>query len=115
MASAYRDARNFFAALADMAEQLRLTLIPLNDIERAKLVTEIVRGRDMVFGVWPSEDEPDGFGVQIIKGEAIMPPLEGFETNDELSVAAIPCVGREQALAARRPPDRRTASARRSR
>ncbi len=93
MASVYRDARTFFAALADMAEQLRLTLIPLNDIERAKLVTEIVRDSDMVFGVWADEDEPDGFGVQIIKGETIMPPLEGFETNDELSIAAVPCVG----------------------
>ena len=101
MASAYRDARSFFAALAVMAEELRLALMPLNDIERAKLVTEIVRDSDMVFGVWLDDDEADGFGVQIIQGEAITPPLEGFETDDELNVAAIPCVGLEQALAAR--------------
>ena len=84
-----------------MAEELRQTLIRLNDIERAKLVTEIVRNSDMTFGVWPDDDEADGFGVQIIKGEAIMPPLEAFETDDEFSVVAIPCVGLEQALAAR--------------
>jgi hypothetical protein len=98
--AACRDARSF-TALFEMAEELRQTLIPLNDIERAKLVSEIVRDRDMVYGVWPDENEAYGFGVQIIKGDAIIPYLEGFETNDELSIAAIPCVGLEQALAAR--------------
>jgi hypothetical protein len=101
MASAYRDARSLFAALCDIAEELRLALIPLSDIERAKLVTEIVRESDMVYGVWPEENKDDGFGVQIIKGEAILPPLAGFERDDELRIAAIPCVGLEQALAAR--------------
>ena len=84
-----------------MAEELRETLKSLGDVERAKLVTEIVRGSDMVFGVWPSQDDPDGFSVQIIKGKAIMPPFECFERNDELRIAAISCVGLEQAVAAR--------------
>jgi hypothetical protein len=100
MASAYRDARSLFAALRDMAEHLRLALIPLSDVERAKLVTKIVRESDLVYGVWPEENKDDGFGVQIMNGEAIMPPLESFERNDELRIAAIPCVGLQQALAA---------------
>ena len=101
MTSVYRVAETFLIALLQKSEELRGTLKPLSDIERAKLVTEIVRDSDMVFGVWPSENEPEGFGVRIIKGDAIMPPFECFERDKELRVAAIPCVGLERALAAR--------------
>ena len=45
------------------------------------LVTEIVRDSDMVFGVWRAEEEPNGFAVQITKGEAMMPPCECFERD----------------------------------
>ena len=99
MPSTYRDAPTFFAALFAMAEDLREKLIPMTDAERARLVTEIFHDSDLVFGVWPEEGE--SFGVQIIMGQEMLPPVEGFERNDELRIAAIPCVGLEQALAAR--------------
>jgi hypothetical protein len=101
MTITFRDARQFLTALADMAEALRLAIIPMSNRERGQLVTRIVADNQMVFGVWPDADQPDGFGVQVIKGEALMPPLEGFELPDEIRVTAIPCVGLEQAIAAR--------------
>jgi hypothetical protein len=102
MVATFRDAPRFLTALADMAEEeLRLVIIPLSDLDRAQLMTRLVADSDMVFGVWPDVDEPERFGVQVIKGEGMMPPLEGFELPEEVTVAAIPCVGLEQALAAR--------------
>ena len=98
---AFRDATQFLKALGDMAEDLRTGIIPLTDLERTRLVMRVVREADMVFGVWPDDDQPEGFGVQAIKGSDLMPPLEGFELPGEVTVAAIPCVGLEQALAAR--------------
>jgi len=101
MPTLYRDARAFFAALAEMAEELRQAILELDDHGRLRLISRAVIESDMVFGVWPDQNEPEGFGVQIIKGEALMPPLVGFETDRELVVAAIPCASLEQAIVAR--------------
>lgn len=101
MADTFRDAQQFLAALASMAEELRLAIIPLDELERARLVTRLVTDHHMVFGVWPDADQPDGVGFQVIKGEGVMPPLDGFELAEQVTVAAIPCAGLEQAIAAR--------------
>ena len=97
----YENAHSFFAALASMAEEFRETILQSNDLERLRLITDVVTQRDMVFGVWPDEAEEGGFGVQIIKGEAEMPPLVGFERASAVSIGAIPCAGFAQAVAAR--------------
>ena len=101
MPIAYENALSFFAALASMAEELRQTILESNDLERLRLITEVVTKRDMVFGVWPDEGGDGGFGVQIIKGEGEMPPLVGFERERAVSIGAIPCAGFSQAVAAR--------------
>ena len=101
MPTAYKNARSFLAALAAMAEELRHALIAHDDFGRRGLLTQAMAESDMVFGVWPDEEEQRGFGVQIIKGEEILPPLAAFETDQEIVVAAIPCAGPAQALALR--------------
>ena len=95
------DADSLFAALAGMAEDLRQQIIPLSDLERRALITRIVDDSDMVFGVWPNDDDEAGVGVLVIKGRDSMPPLEGFDLPKEVKLAAIPCVGSLQAQAAR--------------
>jgi len=97
----YPDAESFFAALAAMAEDLRLQIVPLSDFERRALVTRIVDDSDMVFGVWRNGDNAAGVGALVIKGRERMPPIEGFEMPSEIKLAAIPCVGRLQAQGAR--------------
>ena len=97
MPIAYKNARFFFAALASMAEEFRQALLEQDDVGRRCLLTQALAQSDMVFGIWPDEEEPDGFAVQIVKGDHIMPPLVGFETDEEIVVAAIPCAGGEQA------------------
>ena len=98
---AYKSTPLLLTALARMAEELRQQILLANDDERMQLITRIVEDADMVFGVWPDPGENAAFGVQIIKGEDLMPPLIGFETATEMHLAAIPCVGAAQALAAR--------------
>ena len=97
----YPDADSFFAALAAMAEDLRQQIIPLSDLERRAIITRILDDSDMVFGVWPEGDDAAVVGVLVIKGEDMMPPLEGFDMPGEVRLSAIPCVGRLQAQAAR--------------
>ena len=98
---AYKSTTSLLTALARMAEELRQQILLANDLERMWLITRIVGDADMVFGVWPDPGEIGGFGVQIIKGEDLMPPLIGFETATEMRIAGIPCVGRAEAMAAR--------------
>jgi len=62
MADTFRDAQQFLTALADMAEELRLAIIPMSERERAQLVTRLVAANHMVFGVWPDADQLEGDG-----------------------------------------------------
>ena len=99
--AAYRDTGSLMAALGTIAEELRQKILVASDLERMKLVTSTFDESDMVFGAWPDPREDGGFGVQIIKGEDLMPPLVGFETATEMRIDAIPCVGLAQALSVR--------------
>jgi hypothetical protein len=101
MAPPYRDARDFFSAVAEMAEELRQAIVHMTEAERSELVTKLVQESDMVVGVWPDAEAGDGVGIAVIKGEDVMPPLVGFETEREVNIAAIPCVDRHAAVAAR--------------
>ena len=102
MAGTFQDAERFLAALVKQAEALRLAILAIADnAERSRHVMDLVAECDMVFGVWPDPDAPDGVGLAIVKGEDMMPPLVGFETEREVKVAAIPCACREIAAAAR--------------
>jgi hypothetical protein len=101
MATTFRDVLEFRAALAEMAEEVRLKIISMSEVERAELVTRLIAHRDMVFGVWPDADQAGGFGMQVISGQGLMPPLKGFDLAKEVTVGAIPCAGPEQAIAAR--------------
>jgi hypothetical protein len=101
MAREFSDADKFLAALVEMAEELRAILIPMSDVDRSRHAMTLVGESEMVFGVWPRSQEEAGFGILVIKGGQVLPPLSGFEMPYEIKMAAIPCVGRAQALAAR--------------
>jgi hypothetical protein len=104
MASAYRDARSLNAALADMAEELRVAILSMrDDVERFDHVMKLVADSDMAFCVWPDEDRPEGVGIQIIKGSDLMPPLVGFETKPEPPTSAtLPAIEKRPRWAFRR-------------
>jgi hypothetical protein len=101
MTETYPDLNSFIAALADKAEAFRQSLIPMSDEARLKHAMRLVQTSTMVFGVWPDAEEAGGVGVQIIKGKDVLVPLDCFEMPDGITIAAIQCVGYEQAAAAR--------------
>jgi hypothetical protein len=102
MVAPYRDADRFLAALVEMAEELRQEIRALSsDAERSDHLMNLIAESDMVFGVWPDAGADEGVGIQIIKGSDRLPPLVAFETENEVHVAAVPCVSREIAFTAR--------------
>lgn len=101
MAREFSDADKFLAALVEMAEELRATLIPMYDVDRSGHAMALVDESEMVFGVWPDSQEGGGFRILVIKGSHVLPPLSSFVMPYEIKITAIPCVGRTQALAAR--------------
>jgi hypothetical protein len=75
-----------------MAEELRQAILGMrNDAERSDYAMKVVAESDMVFGVWPDPDAANGVGIQVIKGEDIMPPLVGFETEPQVRIAVSRC------------------------
>jgi hypothetical protein len=100
MSETYADAGSFFSALIEKTETLRQALVAMGGDDRSRCITRLVQDSTMVFGVWEDEREAEGFGFQIIKGENVIVPLSAFEMPDGVTIAAIPCVGREQAEAA---------------
>ena len=60
------DSNSFFAAIADMAEELRQTILRTDELERAGYVDRLCMESDVVFGVWPDAEEPTGFGVYLL-------------------------------------------------
>jgi len=89
----------FYDALAEMAEELRRTIVALADEDRLPHLQHRVSNSAIVFGVWPEPDQPGGFGFHLIKGRGHLALISG-ELPDETTTAAIPCVGLEQAMAA---------------
>jgi hypothetical protein len=89
----------FYDALATMAEKLRRTITALVDGERFQYVQRRVADSEIVFGVWPDAQGTGGFGFHLIKGRRHLAAVMA-ELPDELTTAAIPCVGAEQAIAA---------------
>ena len=89
----------FYDALATMAEKLRHTIIALADGERLQYVQRRVADSEIVFGVWPKAQGTGGFGFHLIKGRRHLAAVMA-ELPNELTTAAIPCVGAEQAVAA---------------
>ena len=79
-----------------MAEELRQTIIPMSEAERATLLARLVDESEMIFGVWPEAESPDGVGILIIRGEEVLPPLAGFEVEfatlagETLAVVTVP-------------------------
>lgn len=101
MSETRSDARRFLASMAEMAESLRRALVAMPDAERSMHVGRLIRDSTMIFGVWSDPQEPSGVGMQIIKGDEVLVPLDAFIMPEAITIAAIPCVGLEQAAAAR--------------
>ena len=90
----------FYAAVADMAERLRHTIIGLIAEERLGYVQRLVAESEIVFCVWPDPSSRGGFGFRLIKGWRHLPAIAASTMPNEMTTSAIPCVGGEQALAA---------------
>ncbi len=96
--SAEQEAWDLKRRLVDMAngnqERMDGTMTP---------IWRIIDENELVFAIWQDEMEPDGVGMVIVKGAALLRGIaqasKGF--FDELATSAIPCTSAEQAEALR--------------
>lgn len=66
------------------------------------LVKEIIDANEIVFAVWKDRREADGVGMQVVKGQALLPLLlECMASGQPLTrtVSAIKCSSLEQVIA----------------
>jgi hypothetical protein len=96
------------SAIVDLANESRALMD--GTIEPVK---RIIEENEVVFGVWQDDDEPDGVGILLIKGQRRLGALaesgKPAPTGAErltlpaavMKVSAIPCLCLEQAEAAR--------------
>ncbi len=89
-----------FSALVEKAEATRQELQTVSPQEALKKITAIVESNDIVFGIWPDADAPEGVGKYIIKGVGILQSIIDRGESEFRTVAAIPCINYEQAVAA---------------
>lgn len=87
--------------LVGFANEVHERLHGLSEQEAMTAIKRIVDGSEVVFGVWQDPGEPFGVGVCLIKGERELAKLEAVGLPSVVSVAAIPCSGKDQAAAAR--------------
>ena len=64
-------------------------------------VVALIDGHDVVMGVWPDPNEPDGVGMTIIKGAARLWDVIERKNSVTCTVTAICCLEEDQALGAR--------------
>lgn len=89
-----------FSILVEKAEATRQELQTVSPQEALKKITAIVESNDIVFGIWPDADAPEGVGKYIIKGAGILQRIIDLGESESRAVAAIPCINYEQAVAA---------------
>ena len=63
---------------------------------------QVMEAHDVVFAVWQDAGEPDGVGIKLIKGDALLHTSVDTHRTLSTSLTAIPCGELEEAEAIRR-------------
>jgi hypothetical protein len=63
-------------------------------------VKAVIAKHRVVFAVWPDLHNDDGIATHIIKGRQELQALAASRAPKDVSIAAIPCISYEQAIAA---------------
>ncbi len=85
-------------AIVARANEIAAGLAGDDDFEPIRQLTE---GADLVFGVWPDPDEPDGIATMIIKGARLLGAIVAAGKTENVKWTAVPCSCAEQAAALR--------------
>jgi hypothetical protein len=70
-----------------------------SDKAKRAFVLKILTDHDLVFGVWPDANKPDGIDFLLIKGRAKLRDVIVLKVGLSSTIAAIPCANDETALA----------------
>ena len=67
--------------------------------DSAFLIRKILDDNDVVFGLWQDASEPDGVGMNVIKGKNLIREVVASRKAAKVRIAAVPCKSAEHALA----------------
>jgi hypothetical protein len=97
---AWRDHADFTCMMIELANQRQLAMRGMSRRAAFRYVETIVADAEVVIGVWQDPSEPNGVGLHVIKGLRHLMTATASGEPARVSVEALPCIDREQAVAA---------------
>jgi hypothetical protein len=97
---AWRDHADFTRMMIALANQRQLAMCGMSRRAAFRYVESIVADAEVVIGVWQDPREPNGVGLHVIKGLRHLMTAAASGEPARVSVEAVPCIDREQAVAA---------------
>src|SRR5690348_681833 len=86
--------------LVDMANRNAARMDEDDPKASFRIASAIISESDVAFGVWQDANEPNGVGLLCIKGHQWLAEIMHSGRSSDLRLGAVPCVSREQAIAA---------------
>ena len=86
----------------EIANQHHETMLGMTEREAADYVKRVIADAPLVFGVYQDAGSPNGVGMYVIKGKTELLASVAAGLPIQIEVNAIPCIEREQAIAAAR-------------
>jgi hypothetical protein len=97
---AWRDHADFTRMMIELTNQRRLAMRGMSNHAAFRYIETIVADAEVVIGIWQDRSEPDGVGLHVIKGLQHLLTATASGEPARVRVDAVPCIDREQALAA---------------
>ena len=94
---AWRDHADFTCMMIELANQRQLAMRGMSRRAAFRYVETIIADAEFVIGVW---QDPSGVGLHVIKGLRHLMTATANGEPARVSVEAVPCTDREQAVAA---------------
>jgi hypothetical protein len=95
------DENDLKAHMVDLANQHQENMRGATPKEALEYIKRTIDRATCVFGIYPDVTEPDGVGMDIIKGEREVQAVVASGYNQDMAATAIPCIDLEQAIAAK--------------
>jgi hypothetical protein len=94
------DQKQWLVDAVAVANVLQKKLAGLDGKETFKAIKSVVDNNDLVFGIFQDSSEPNGVGFEVIKGLNLLREISASRKTKKVSTGSIPCISREQAIAA---------------
>lgn len=96
----WRDCADFTRMMIELANRRRLAMRGMSKRAAFRYLETIVADAEVVIGIWQDASEPHSVGLHVIKGLWHLMTNTASGEPARVRVDAVPCIDREQAVAA---------------